>query len=459
MMEFKIGDIVSKKSGKPFKNGEKIDEIEYFTTNELHPKKSDAAFMKNSKTIVTLNTLKIKEKMSKFITPVSMKVTREEFNYLEKELEKLGYESSLIGLIYPVDNYIATNLGNTNNLFSNIDNETINRHDRYYIDSYNPELFLALAAMTDNYDPIVREYMICIYDTVNCEINSKVGDIIKILSFNDNSKWKPKQTEKGHFGTDWSRNHYRKATKEELISHFSKDTFVLPERWVVKADGKGPIGKYFDKQCNTCIYDFRDGYYHRFGKNGDDITNPNKLSNLQFHSYSIIDDHTEITQEQFEKYVLNSNNKQTKIKMKHTITLDQLRLIFNVACANWQEKIKVYAGRAVFPQVTVDFTNDEVKTMYSASNSEQKAVLDSIFTEYNKDNNPFIEHKDNAKLIAELSNTCFGGSDTIELSQSIISMRKLPSNLRNRSFFVRGSYQVILHEKEGAGTIIEFQKR
>ena len=97
--------------------------------------------------------------------------------------------------------------------------------------------------------------------------------------------------------------------------------------------------------------------------------------------------------------------------------------------------------------------------MYGASNSEQKAVLNSIFTEYNKDNNPFIQHKNNAKLIQELSDTCFGESDTIELAQSIISMRSLPSNLINRSLFVRGSYQVILHEKEGAGTIIEFQKR
>ena len=307
--------------------------------------------------------------------------------------------------------------------------------------------------MTDNYDPIVGEYMICIKPTTDCNVNSIVGDIFPIVSFNTSMRGL------GHFTYGWSRNHYRKATKEELIAHFSKDTFVLPERWVVKADDKGPIGKYFCKQCNTCIYDFRDGYYHRFGKNGDDITNPNKLPSLQFHNYSIIDDHTEITQEQFEKYVLNSNNKQTKIKMKHTITLDQLRLIFNVACANWQEKIKVYAGRAVFPQVTVDFTNDEVKTMYGASNSEQKAVLNSIFTEYNKDNNPFIQHKNNAKLIQELSDTCFGESDTIELAQSIISMRSLPSNLINRSLFVRGSYQVILHEKEGAGTIIEFQKR
>ena len=382
-----------------------------------------------------------------------MKVTQTEFDYLKKELKKLGYEGSFIGSIQSPDEYIATNLGNTNHSFSNVDDSDSKQYNRYCINTYNPELFLALAAMTDNSDPIVGEYMICIENTTDSTANSIVGDIFPIVSFNTSMRGL------GHFNYGWSRNHYRKATKEELIAHFTKDTFVLPERWVVKADGKGPIGKYFCKQCNTCVYDFRDGYYHRFGKNGDDITNPNKLSNLQFHSYSIFNNHIEITQEQFLKYVLNQDVKQTKIEMKHTITLNQLRLIFNVACANWQEKIKVYAGRAVFPQVTVDFTNDEVKTMYSASNSEQKAVLDSIFTEYNKDNNPFIEHKDNAKLIAELSNTCFGGSDTIELSQSIISMRNLPSNLRNRSFFVRGSYQVILHEKEGAGTIIEFQKR
>ncbi len=61
---FEINDFVSKKSGKPFKNGALMDQIGYFTNNGYHPEKTIAAYLINSETIVSLSSLQVKNKFS-----------------------------------------------------------------------------------------------------------------------------------------------------------------------------------------------------------------------------------------------------------------------------------------------------------------------------------------------------------------------------------------------------------
>lgn len=56
---FNIGDVVKKKSNKPFKNGEHTDTIIGFTSNSNHPNNRIAAILKDSDTIVCLNDLKL----------------------------------------------------------------------------------------------------------------------------------------------------------------------------------------------------------------------------------------------------------------------------------------------------------------------------------------------------------------------------------------------------------------
>jgi len=56
---FEIGDTVSKPSKKPFKNGELTDEIVSFTINENDPNKRQAAVLKNSDSIVSLEGLQV----------------------------------------------------------------------------------------------------------------------------------------------------------------------------------------------------------------------------------------------------------------------------------------------------------------------------------------------------------------------------------------------------------------
>lgn len=61
---FDIGDTVAKKSEKPFKGGDKLDIIESFQVNEHSPQKELGAYLKNSKTIVSLRNLIIINKIN-----------------------------------------------------------------------------------------------------------------------------------------------------------------------------------------------------------------------------------------------------------------------------------------------------------------------------------------------------------------------------------------------------------
>lgn len=227
--------------------------------------------------------------MSKFITPVSMKVTEEQFDKdLKEPLKKLGFTTGSRPSDYYnilVNNYLANmgDLGLTT---------TDNKYDyqRYYIKHYNPKLFLALAAMTDGEDWIVGEYLVL-----------KTGSsVFQCKSFEGCNSLI------GYAGNEF-KIHYRKATKEEIINHFNNktvqnDEFVLPEKWYVcpkTNENLKLIKKHFNfthhkktykinnernAYSNKGLYNFTDGYF-------------------------ISNGHTEITMDQFKQYVMNKDLK------------------------------------------------------------------------------------------------------------------------------------------------------
>lgn len=78
-----------------------------------------------------------------FTTPVSMKVTEEQFNAdLRQPLEKLGYRTFMT--------FDAPHLCNNFNGTDGLCKMThfFKDHNRHFIDHYNPKLFLALASLT-----------------------------------------------------------------------------------------------------------------------------------------------------------------------------------------------------------------------------------------------------------------------------------------------------------------------
>jgi len=160
-----------------------------------------------------------------FITPVSMKCTQQQYERdLKDSLLKMGYKEQNITYWseYP---YLCTNWGSNHNGIGNgyEYSNFVNAHNRYYIEEYNPQLFLALAAMTDDEEAIVGEYIIA-KDT-----KRHIPKTPERVESIDNGFYKTKSN-----ANNWETEYYRKATKEEIINHFTKKQNTMENRFPFK---------------------------------------------------------------------------------------------------------------------------------------------------------------------------------------------------------------------------------
>lgn len=187
--------------------------------------------------------------MTKFSTPVSMQVTKEQYEKdLRDPLLKMGYKEYEV-LFMDNNRFIVTNHCGQNGvvtdlgIFWNCEKE----HNRYFIDHYNPELFLALAGMRDDKEIRVGDWVILnlhggtVYNVDDISI-IYTAKKIKILGIYE------------HIGF------FRKATKEEIIQHFTKQEAKpeKPEPIFRKGDtvhhwsyGKGEVIKGYDHSANV----------------------------------------------------------------------------------------------------------------------------------------------------------------------------------------------------------------
>jgi hypothetical protein len=96
-----------------------------------------------------------------FITPVSMKCTEEQYERdLKETLEKLGYDEDLKCSQGEFENDLLCCVTYNDKAFYAL----VGKYSHFWvcsykIDHYNPELFLALAAMTDGTNPKIGEYV------------------------------------------------------------------------------------------------------------------------------------------------------------------------------------------------------------------------------------------------------------------------------------------------------------
>ena len=86
---------------------------------------------------------------TKFIQPVSMRVTKEQYlRDLREPLLAMGYEEILI-TSFTHTPILVNNYGGRNGILSNTCEEAVIIENRHFIPDYNPEYFLAVAAMTN----------------------------------------------------------------------------------------------------------------------------------------------------------------------------------------------------------------------------------------------------------------------------------------------------------------------
>lgn len=154
---------------------------------------------------------------AEFKQRVSMEVTVEQYEKdLKEPLEKLGYEwlwgshdeesSHGISERYPC--VIANYQGS-----GNIGSQTVSYYNRgYYIDHYNPKLFLALTGMREGDEIHVGEY-----------VKSDFRWLEKVIGFHQ----KGVLSLEGRPKSQCHVENYRKATKEELINHFTKNKSAM----------------------------------------------------------------------------------------------------------------------------------------------------------------------------------------------------------------------------------------
>jgi len=137
----------------------------------------------------------------KFITPVAMAIpSQEDFERdLKEQLIKLGRKLVDIDCFQRLP-ILATCIKEDNNesnsAISNY-SEFLNYENYYFIPTYNPQLYIALSSMTDEVNGIVGEWLVSKCRSYPIEFRQKGGKNM----------------------CDYS---WRKATKEELINHFTK---------------------------------------------------------------------------------------------------------------------------------------------------------------------------------------------------------------------------------------------
>lgn len=157
----------------------------------------------------------------KFAQLVSMQCTEEQFNKdLKSELEKIGYKNVDYGPLSEDQSYLVTS---NNSKF--LANQSKGLFGQYFIEKYNPELFLALAAMTDKEDGNYGEY----WKNILGKGGFNQNDLYKQYT---NSLEQPMAF--GYIGgyategKDANFKHFVKATKEEIINFFTKkETMII----------------------------------------------------------------------------------------------------------------------------------------------------------------------------------------------------------------------------------------
>jgi len=229
----------------------------------------------------------------RFSTSVSMECTIEQFKQdLESGLSTLGYRTCYSS--HKVDLIVTRDAGSHNRVFmyeQERSPSSKNKEGRYYIDHYNPELFLALAAMTEDEEWIVGEWLVHIGYSGNYSDIFKVKELI-------GANWENGMA----LPCDSNRRIYRKATKEEIINHLTKDMkkeVALPEKWYVEVTGENreTINKWKSKQQYNG--DLKTNLYEFVCYNGAGFYKSNEAT--QYNDYQ------KITFEQFKKYILGED--------------------------------------------------------------------------------------------------------------------------------------------------------
>lgn len=96
---------------------------------------------------------------------------------------------------------------------------------------------------------------------------------------------------------------------------------------------------------------------------------------------------------------------------KQTITRDNLKKIYDVACTGWKTTIQEYTSRNPF-QAEIELTQSEIDEMFKASDAKQRSILEQFFTKPLDIRNKIKSFKDACDALSINPNTVYSLSDT-----------------------------------------------
>ena len=310
----------------------------------------------------------------KYKLNVAMRVTKEQFeNDLKEPLIQIGKFDGTWGS-WDEDHYVRVD---TNTRIGNYSTKS----DATFIDHYNPQLFLALAAMTDKEDGNVGEYWKCI-GNMHSE-NFIVGDLYKQVkkSIDDIKCFIDKDGDtNGFFGDNMDK--FVKATKEEIFAHFNKtniDKNVTTSYHEFRVGDSVRVKEYarFTTVWASSVWQ-NSPFYQHFGR-GRGIQQIYKIEGDLIHidnkdysggNYIIVErENIELVE-----------SKITEIKMKNRIlTPENATKIINIACSTWKPKLAEKWATNIVLNKNTEISELFYIEMRNACTAEQNILFNEIF--------------------------------------------------------------------------------
>ena len=154
-----------------------------------------------------------------FTQKISMDCTKEQYDKcLKDELLKMGYDLGGAWGWHPSANTLTNSYNGNSGVVGCIIDYSKREHSRYYLGGFNADLFLALAAMTDNPNGNYGEWWV--YTSDKCaklwtfnKLYKQMGCITKERAFIDD-----RGCQNGMHPNN--KAYFRKATIQEIIANF-----------------------------------------------------------------------------------------------------------------------------------------------------------------------------------------------------------------------------------------------
>lgn len=316
-----------------------------------------------------------------FTTPIAMKCTEEQFNGIKDRLVEMGY--IFYGITFGEKyRYLSSNFAKDKRCITDlaIGSKYFKECSPIIFQSFNPDLFLALAAMTDKEDGIKGECFKCvdIDDTTFGSLYIKTKE-----NFSEMFRLDEKELVETGFDCA-SSSEFRKATAQEIIEHFEKKEFVLPYAYMVCVSSKEEYLSVLEYARTKGEFkeDFNDltpnafPYYIGMEKNGSWSYNNRYISAC---------DGVKLTFDQFKKYVLKETEQSCQII---SIPPTKQATLFDdrVEITDWKPKegeamwrVLFSFGEPIYQKAIFNSSNDQHKSKFiKRTESEAKSLVEKL---------------------------------------------------------------------------------